>query len=95
MAEPKRVILRLSESDVNDNDLYEPVRAYLLKVGRSIEELSENRHWIHFQPSNAHIPQRDLKVHIVMDLEKDKFSGPIGDDFPHDFHRVHRRDGQL
>ncbi|GIK04367.1 hypothetical protein Aspvir_008448 [Aspergillus viridinutans] len=95
MSGPKRVILRLSESDLNPDDVYEPVRLYLEKHGHSSDELATERHFIHVQPPNPHILQNDPKIHIVIDLEKDQFSGPLDSNFPHDLHRIRRKDDKL
>ncbi|KAL4784337.1 hypothetical protein BJX76DRAFT_357183 [Aspergillus varians] len=95
MAQPKRVILRIREAEINDEDLYEAVRVYFQASGHPVEGLNERRHFIHIQPSNPDIPQNDPKIHIVMDLEKNAYSGVLGDDFPHDLYRIHRIDGQM
>ncbi|KAJ5644229.1 uncharacterized protein N7484_006736 [Penicillium longicatenatum] len=91
----KRVILRLQEADMNYNDPYEPVRLYLEKMGHSLQHLDENHHFIHIQPPNPDIPQIDPKIHVVIDFETAKFSGPIEGDFPHEFYRVRREGGKL
>ncbi|KAL3474268.1 hypothetical protein BJX99DRAFT_248352 [Aspergillus californicus] len=95
MAQSKRVILRVREADVNWEDPYEPVRLYLELKGRSATELEENRHYIHLQPPNSHIPQLDPKIHIVIDFETAAFSGVLGDDFPHELYRVRRVDDRM
>ncbi|KAE8137109.1 hypothetical protein BDV38DRAFT_283223 [Aspergillus pseudotamarii] len=95
MDQPKRVILRLQEADLDEADLYEPVRLYLEKNGRSIEELDTGRHFIHIQPPNPDIPQVDPKLHVVIDLEASKYSGKLGPDFPCEVYRVRRVDGML
>ncbi|KAJ5618544.1 hypothetical protein N7528_006655 [Penicillium herquei] len=97
MSQPKRVILRLSESDLHERGSNEIVRLYLSKTNQSLQGLEENHHFIHIQPSNSHIPSADPKIHIVIDLEKDQYSGTIGADFPHEFYRVpsRRYNGEL
>lgn len=95
MAQAKRVVLRLRETDINYDDLYEPVRLYLEKHGRSSSEIEANRHFIHIQPANPHIPQVDPKIHIVVDIETDQFSGPLDPDFPHEFYRIRRDNTEL
>ncbi|KAJ5116954.1 hypothetical protein N7456_001302 [Penicillium angulare] len=95
MAEAKRIVLRIPEPDMNYADMYEPVRLYLSKTGGLLKDLDEGRHFVHVQPPNPDIPQTNPKIHVVVDLEMDKFSGPLGDDFPHEFYRVHREDGEL
>lgn len=95
MDHAKRVILRLQEADMNYNDPYEPVRLYLEKNGHSLQHLDENHHFIHIQPPNPEIPQADPKIHVIIDFEKAKFSGPIEGDFPHEFYRVRRDAGKL
>ncbi|KAJ1714024.1 hypothetical protein NYO67_3818 [Aspergillus flavus] len=95
MDHPKRVILRLQEADLDEADLYEPVRLYLEKNGRSIEELDTDRHFVHIQPPNPDIPQVDPKLHVVIDLEAEKYTGKLGPDFPYEVYRVRRMDGKL
>lgn len=95
MLQAKRVILRLSEADLNKDDIYEPVRLYLEKYGHSPDELATDRHFIHVQPPNPHILQKDPKIHIVIDLEKKNFSGPLDSNFPHDVHRIRRQDSEM
>lgn len=75
------MILRLHEADINDHDLYEPVRLYLKKHGHPASEIKANRHFIHIQPPNPHIPQADPKIHIIIDMETVQFSGQIDCDF--------------
>lgn len=95
MAQAKRVVLRLREADINDRDLYEPVRLYLEKNRRSSSEIDANLHFIHVQPPNPHIQQLDPKIHIVIDIETSEFSGEIGPDFPHEFYRIRRLGNEL
>ncbi|EEP82913.1 predicted protein [Uncinocarpus reesii 1704] len=96
MDQAKRVILRLREAEQDEEDLYEPVRLYLEKNGRSVEELNSDRHFVHIQPSNPDIPQVDPKIHIIIDIEVDKFTGNhVNADFPHELYRVRRVDGQM
>lgn len=95
MAPVKRVILRLREADINDHDLYEPVRLYLEKHGHSSSEIGANRHFIHIQPPNPHIPQTDPKIHVIIDMEAEQFSGYLSHDFPHEFYRVRRQGSEL
>ncbi|KAJ5641192.1 hypothetical protein N7490_005192 [Penicillium lividum] len=95
MDQAKRVILRLREADMNFNDPYEAVRLYLEKKGHSLQHLDENHHFIHIQPPNPDIPQVDPKIHVIIDFETAKFSGPITSDFPPEFYRVCRVEGKL
>ncbi|RWQ94704.1 hypothetical protein C8Q69DRAFT_471151 [Paecilomyces variotii] len=95
MNQAKRVILRIPEPDFNPHDPYEAVRLYLEKNGRSATELETGRHFIHIQPSNSDITQRNPKIYIIMDIEKDCFSGPIHHDFPHEIYRICRVDNKL
>lgn len=96
MESARRVILRVREADFEEDDTFKPVRLYLEKMGRSVCEIEENRHYIHFQPSNAHIPQRNPKIHIIIDLNYEKFSGDVVDmDFPHEIYAVRQVDNKL
>ncbi|KAL4935132.1 hypothetical protein BDV06DRAFT_229112 [Aspergillus oleicola] len=96
MAQPKRIILRSRLAEFDARNMYEAVYAYLENIGRPAEELNEGRHYIHVEPDNSHIdPQRDHKIHIIIDFEKDKHSGPLGPDFPHELYRVRRVDGKM
>lgn len=109
---PKRVIIRLQQSDFNDRDPELPARIYLEKF-RSLNEFGENRHFIHIQPPSPgnndnddngnsndnreklQFPENDYKIHVIIDIEKDQFSGPLGEDFPHEMYRLKRVDGDL
>ncbi|KAL4913351.1 hypothetical protein BDW62DRAFT_205677 [Aspergillus aurantiobrunneus] len=91
MSQAKRVILRYPEAMMDDSDLYKPVRVYFTKLERPLDELESGRHWIHVQPPTALIDAPQLpnpKVHIVIDLEKDQFSGPLGPGLPHELYGV-------
>ncbi|KAL5338415.1 hypothetical protein BJX70DRAFT_388632 [Aspergillus crustosus] len=94
MTTAKRIILRFPEDIQNPYDLYEPVRLYFAKFNRPVEELNSDRHWIHLQPPSD-IPQANPKLHIVIDLETDEFSGPLGPGFPHELYRVRRQNNEL
>ncbi|KAL4792947.1 hypothetical protein BDV19DRAFT_391604 [Aspergillus venezuelensis] len=97
MAQPKRIVLRISSADFDEKNMYEAVYVYFEKTNRSTDELSEQpqRHYIHITPDNSHIPQRDPKVHIVIDLEISAHSGPLSPDFPHELYRMKRVDGEM
>lgn len=95
MNQAKRVILRLREADINWNGPYEAVRLYLAKNGRSTEELGSGCHFVHIQPPNPHIPQEDPKIHIIIDIEKDRFVGTFNQDFPHEMYRIRRVDNEM
>ncbi|KAL2811157.1 hypothetical protein BDW59DRAFT_60437 [Aspergillus cavernicola] len=95
MVQAKRVILRVREADLDFLDIYEPVRLHLQHNDRSVSELEEDRHFIHIQPPNPDIPQTDPKIHIIIDLEKDSFSGGLDGDFPHELYRMRRVDDKL
>ena len=75
--------------------LNESMRLYLEKHRRLPCEIDANRHFIHIQPSNPHIPQADPKIHIVIDLEMEKHSGRLSPEFPHEFFRVRRNGTDL
>ncbi|KAL4885850.1 hypothetical protein BJY04DRAFT_179313 [Aspergillus karnatakaensis] len=94
MATAKRIILRFREDIQNPYDIHEPVRLYFTKFNRPLEELTSGRHWIHLQPPSL-VPEVNSKIHIVIDLEKDAFSGLLGPDFPHELYNVRRKDGEL
>jgi hypothetical protein len=95
MNQAKRVILRLREAELDYDNPYESVRLYLKKNGRSVKELEADRHFIHVQPPNPDIPQIDPKVHIIIDIEKDQFSGTLDDNFPHEIYRIRRLDNKM
>lgn len=87
MNEAKRVILRLREDQMDYSDTYKPVRLYFSKFNRSLDELESNRHFIHIQPPSD-LYQPNSKIHVVIDLEKDQFSGEFSQDFPHDIYTI-------
>jgi hypothetical protein len=94
----KRVILRLRDNDfpnVSYNDLVKCVETFLAFSGHSVEELSQGRHFFHFQPPNPQIPQQNPRFHIIIDIEKQQHSGPLQKDFPHEIYRVSRRDDEM
>ena len=95
MDQAKRVILRLREAEVDYEDPYESVRLYLENNGRSVRELEAGHHFVHVQPPNPDIPQIDPKIHIVIDMEKDSFSGTPDEHFPHEVYRVRRLDNKM
>lgn len=95
MDQAKRVILRLRETKIDYTDPCESVRLYLENNGQSVEELEEGRHFVHVQPSNPDIPQTDPKIHIVIDIEKDLFSGTLDEKFPHEICRIRRHDDKM
>ncbi|KAJ5570414.1 uncharacterized protein N7459_009844 [Penicillium hispanicum] len=95
MSQPKRVILRLDEADINEHDLYEPVRLYLEKHGHSASELEADRHFVHIQPPNLVRLQANPKIYITIDLEKDQFLGPLDSDFPHELYRIRRQGDEM
>jgi hypothetical protein len=35
------------------------------------------------------------KVHIIIDIEKDQFSGILDDNFPHEIYRIRRLDHKM
>lgn len=97
MDNAKRVILRIREADVNWTDQFEPVRLYLEKKDHSIEEITNplNRHFVHLQPPSD-IPQRDPKIHTIIDVNKDQFSQTfVDDDFPHEMYRIRYLDDKM
>jgi hypothetical protein len=87
MSEAKRVILRLREDQMDYGDTYKPVRLYFSKFNRSLEELESTRHFIHIQPPSD-ISQPSSNIHVVIDLEKDQFSGKFSNDFPHELYAI-------
>lgn len=94
MNQAKRVILRLREAEVDYKDPYKSVRLYLEKSGHEVKELEAGRHFVHVQPPN-NIPQRDLKIHIVIDMEKDNFSGVPNKNLPHEVYRIRCDDNKM
>lgn len=94
MGQAKRVILRLSENNMDYEDAYKPVRLYLTKFGHSPEELNSTRHFVHIQPPSD-LPQPNAKVHIIIDLERERFSGPISRSFPHEIYTVRCKDNEM
>lgn len=70
---PKRVILRLRDDDfpnVSYDDLVKCVESFLVFSGYSVEELSQRKHFFHFQPPNPLIPQQNPRFHIIIDIEQ-------------------------
>lgn len=94
----KRVILRLRDNDFPDvsyADIVACVQAFLSFSSRSPDELSQARHFFHFQPPNPHILQPNPRFHIIIDIEKTKHSGRLPEDFPHEIYRISRLNGEM
>lgn len=94
MGQAKRVILRLPENDMDYKDIYEPARLYFTKFSHSAEEVNSSRHFIHIQPQSD-LPQPDSKIHIVIDLETEQFSGSVDHSLPHEIYAVRRRGNEM
>ncbi|KAL2840095.1 hypothetical protein BJX68DRAFT_271800 [Aspergillus pseudodeflectus] len=87
-AQPERVILRLSESDMDYRNPREFVDFYFRKFP-SDAALDPTRHFVHYQPPSD-FPQSNPKVHIVIDLETSRILETLGEDFPHEIYKVCR-----
>ncbi|KAL5338631.1 hypothetical protein BJX70DRAFT_195431 [Aspergillus crustosus] len=93
MSIPKRVILRVPETDMDYQNLSEFVDFYFTKFPSDAASDS-TRHFIHYQlPSNY--PRPNAKVHIVIDLETSNIDRTLGEDFPHEIYAVRRGAEQL
>ena len=87
----------MREADVDWADPFEPVRLYLQKKGHSAEEIKDplNRHFVHLQPPSD-IPQKDPKIHVVIDLNKDQFSNVFVDEnLPHEIYSIRYLDNKM
>ncbi|KAI9761427.1 MAG: hypothetical protein M1840_001940 [Geoglossum simile] len=88
---PKRIILRIRpnpNTPYECNKYMEYVETFLLRCGR-LEPGGNytHRHRDHIQPSSTTEPW-----HIIIDMEKHKFSGTDFDQLPHEIYRVERRE---
>jgi hypothetical protein len=95
---PKRVILRIGPNprDEYEDDKYqEYIITFLLRCGptRCVPNTSYSiRHYYHIQPPYSSIHT----WHIILDMEKGKFSRSDFDQLPHEIYKVVRReDGSL
>ncbi|KAL3473239.1 hypothetical protein BJX99DRAFT_201435 [Aspergillus californicus] len=89
----KRVILRIPENQMNFQDPAEFVRFYFTKFPSDAGS-DPARHFVHYQPPSD-FPQSNPKIHIVIDLEIQQFSGPLTKDFPHEVYSLRRGPEQL
>jgi len=86
----KRVILRIRphpDRPYECNNYMEYVETFLLSCGRLEPGANyTHRHYDHIQPCSTVEPW-----HIIIDLEKNKFSGSDFDKLPHEIYKVERR----
>lgn len=89
---PKRIILRIRpilDNPYEDNNYLEYIYAFLRYCGPERWDPTTShckRHFDHIQQSSAIEPW-----HIILDMEKDKFSGSDFDHLPHEIYKVERR----
>lgn len=86
--QPKRVVLRLRTSEFDNGKpgvIYEIAGAYLEFSGRSKEEITQDKHYVHWEPPQ-HDPRRHFHITIDMnyriktpDLETVRFEFVRGD----------------
>ncbi|KAL2825232.1 hypothetical protein BJY01DRAFT_230264 [Aspergillus pseudoustus] len=88
MSRAKRIILRISENDMDHQNLRGIVDFYFSKFP-SDAALDPSRHFVHYQPPSGS-PQSNPKIHIVIDLETPDFSGDLDKDFPHELYGSRR-----
>ncbi|KAL3444838.1 hypothetical protein BJX65DRAFT_310428 [Aspergillus insuetus] len=86
--QPKRVILCLSESDMDYQNPREFVDFYFIKFP-SDAALDRTRHFVHYQPPSD-FPQPNPKVHIVIDLETSHVFGNLPQNLLHEIYKVCR-----
>ncbi|PKY07324.1 hypothetical protein P168DRAFT_324753 [Aspergillus campestris IBT 28561] len=91
MSNAKRIILRVAENEMNYQDPYEFARFYFTQFPSNASS-DPTRHFIHYQPPSD-IP--GAKVHIVIDLEIQGFTGTLDQEFPHEVYAVRRGADQL
>jgi len=89
------VIFCLREIDYNKSDIYESVRVYFTKTNCSIQELETNQHFVYIQSPNLEFFQRDPKIYIIIDLEKNLFRESLNSNFLYKFYRVRYSDSKL
>jgi hypothetical protein len=88
MGGAKRVILRVPESEMDYQNPREFVDFYFTKFPSGAASDSA-RHFIHYQPPSD-TSQSNPKVHIVIDLETQDFTGTLNQEFPHEIYAVRR-----
>ncbi|KAH2676469.1 hypothetical protein KXW53_009640, partial [Aspergillus fumigatus] len=92
---PKRVILRLSVREFGDWSeplLFEVVQSLFRYLGRPVEELGDERHYYRAEPLQQQTSKPQTRFHVIVDLNKDQFKGPIDNSVEHEIYRVHRKD---
>ncbi|KAJ0420988.1 hypothetical protein BJY00DRAFT_312653 [Aspergillus carlsbadensis] len=94
MESATRVILRLSVEefpDWTDADTVEVLKSFFAYLGRSEEELEGKRHYWRTEPPYQETARPLLRFHIILDLEKAGFEGPINESLKHEIYRVQRK----
>ncbi|OQE07796.1 hypothetical protein PENVUL_c012G06924 [Penicillium vulpinum] len=95
---PKRVILRLQESNfprMSYSDIVECVKCFLAYSGRLPEETEQGWHFWHLQPPSPVTPQANPRFHIIIDINRMEHSGPLDEQFPHEIYRVSRVENEI
>lgn len=95
---PKRVILRLSVREFGDWSeplLFEVVQSLFRYLGRPVEELGDERHYYRAEPLQQQTSKPQTRFHVIVDLNKDQFKGPIDNSVEHEIYRVHMKDSML
>ncbi|KAJ5106220.1 hypothetical protein N7456_002895 [Penicillium angulare] len=64
------------------------IKAYLKFDGRREDEIEEDKHLWHFQPSLSDEPT--TRFHIIIDIDKEQHEagGLLPENFPHEIYRV-------
>ena len=83
---PKRVVLHVREDDLEDENPHEAIRQYFDKINRPYQEIEDGRHYVHIHRANPNMPEST--TYIIIDMEKDKFSGDMDMDFPHEMYNI-------
>ncbi|KAL4910229.1 hypothetical protein BDW74DRAFT_144693 [Aspergillus multicolor] len=90
----KGVILRVPENDMDYHNLTEFVDSYFTKC--PFEAATDPaRHFVHYQPPTDR-PEANMKIHIVINMETQDFSGEtVSKNFPHDVYAARRAVSEL
>ena len=91
---PKRVILRvgpLPGQDYEDDGYQDIVKAFLIYCGRWEDGADYSvKHFVHVEPSSA-----SHTWHLVIDMDKAKFSGSGFGQLRHEIYKVKRQQSSL
>lgn len=83
---PKRIVLHVREDGLEDANPHEAIRQYFDKINHPYQEIEDGRHYVQIHRIDPNMPESTS--YIIIDMEKDEFSGKMGLDFPHEMYNI-------